>query len=130
MRNLIKDRLISRTALIAVLAFGTMFPTQAQNAPDPTQKPATPAPARSVPPTSAKSSTEAISPATPEQLRQAQIQADTTHLYRLSLALRAEVANTYKESLSINVLKKAEELEKLAKKLRSEMDREAAVSRK
>ena len=43
--------------------------------------------------------------------------------------LRAEVGKTYKESLSLTVLKKAEQVEKLAKSLKVEMNQEAAASK-
>jgi hypothetical protein len=64
--------------------------------------------------------------ASAEQLRQAEIEADTKKLYQLSAELRAEVGKTYKESLSLTVLKKAEEVEKLAKGLKILMMKEAA----
>jgi hypothetical protein len=67
--------------------------------------------------------------ATPEEIRQAKIEADTKELYQLSAELRAEVAKTYKESLSLTVLKKAEEVEKLARSLKVLMDQEAAATR-
>jgi hypothetical protein len=72
---------------------------------------------------------EVFSRATPEEMRQAQIEADTKTLYQLSAELRAEVAKTYKESLSIAVLKKAEEIEKLARSLKALMSQEAAAAR-
>ena len=68
-------------------------------------------------------------PGTPEELRQAQIEADTKKLYQLSAELRAEVAKTYKESLSVTVLKKAQELEKLAKSLKAEMNQQVAAAK-
>ena len=46
----------------------------------------------------------------------------------MSSELRAEVAKTYKESLSVTVLKKAEEVETLAKSLRLLMSKEAATN--
>jgi cytoskeletal protein RodZ len=73
--------------------------------------------------------TEASPHASSEELRQAQIEADTKKLYQLSADLRAEVAKTYKESLSIAVLKKAEEVEKLAKSLKVRMSQDAAETR-
>ncbi len=73
--------------------------------------------------------TEASPHSSPEELRQAQIEADTKKLYQLSADLRAEVAKTYKESLSITVLKKAEEVEKLAKSLKVRMSQDAAATR-
>jgi hypothetical protein len=67
--------------------------------------------------------------ATREEMRQAQIEADTKRLYQLSAELRAEVAKTYKESLSLTVLKKAEEIEKLARSLKVRINQEAAAAR-
>ena len=67
--------------------------------------------------------------AKPEEMRQAQIDADTKKLYQLSAELRAEVAKTYKESLSLTVLKKAQEIEKLAKSRNAEMNQQAAAAK-
>jgi hypothetical protein len=67
--------------------------------------------------------------ASPEEIRQAQIEADTKKLYQLSAELRAEVAKTYKESLSLTVLKKAQEIEKLARSLKEEINQEAAAAK-
>lgn len=72
---------------------------------------------------------ELSSPATTEEMKQAQIEADTKKLYQLSADLRAEVAKTYKESLSVTVLKKAQEVEKLAKRLKAEMNLEVAAAK-
>ena len=66
---------------------------------------------------------------TPEEIRQDEIKADTKKLFLLSAELRAEVAKTYKESLSLSVLRKAEEIEKLAKSLKALMNQEAAARR-
>jgi hypothetical protein len=63
-------------------------------------------------------------------MRQAQIEADTKKLYQLSAELRAEVAKTYKESLSVTVLKKAQELEKLAKSLKAEINQQVAAAKR
>ena len=65
--------------------------------------------------------------ASPEELQKARIEADTRKLYQLALELRTEVGKTYKQSLSLTVLKKAAELEKLAGKLKSEMSHEASA---
>lgn len=74
-----------------------------------------------------KSQTSA--PVTLEEIREAKIEADTKRLFQLSAELRAEVAKTYKESLSMNVLRKAEEIEKLARSLKTLMNQEAAAGR-
>jgi transposase len=80
--------------------------------------------------TPADSTNDATLQGTPEEVRQAQIEADTKKLFQLSAELRAEVAKTYKESLSLAVLKKAEEVEKLARSLKVRMNQEAAAARK
>lgn len=60
-----------------------------------------------------------------EARNQAQIEADTKRLLQLATELRAEVGRTYKESLSLAVIKKAEEVEKLATSLKNRMSKEA-----
>jgi len=55
--------------------------------------------------------------------RQAQILADSAKLLKLSQELKAEVAKTNKDTLSLAVIKKAEEVEKLAKTLKEEMNK-------
>jgi len=65
-----------------------------------------------------------------ENPREAQIEADTRKLYQLSAELREEVGKTYKESLSLTVLKKAQEIEKLARSLKALMNQEAAAAHK
>lgn len=61
-------------------------------------------------------------PMTPEkEERQAQIVADTKKLYELAEELQAEVAKSNKNTLSLAVVKKAAEVEKLAKSLKERM---------
>ena len=55
--------------------------------------------------------------------REAQITADTQKLLKLSQELKAEVAKSNKDTLSLSVIKKAEEVEKLAKTLRDELSK-------
>jgi hypothetical protein len=55
--------------------------------------------------------------------RQAQIVADTQKLVKLSQELKAEVAKSNKDTLSLTVIKKAEEVEKLAKTLKEELNK-------
>ncbi len=80
--------------------------------------------------TAADPKTAASLQPTEENLREAQIEADTRKLYQLSAELREEVAKTYKESLSLAVLKKAQEIEKLARSLKALMNQEAAAAHK
>jgi hypothetical protein len=93
---------------------------------NPQASPSTPAPTQAP---AVEPKAEVRPPATPEELRQAQIEADTKKLYQLSAELRAEVGKTYKQSLSVTVLKKAQELEKLAKSLKAQMKQEAAAAK-
>ena len=81
-------------------------------------------------PSSANQSLQPSPTASPADEREAKIEADTKRLYQLSAELRAEVARTYKDSLSLTVLKKAEEIERLAKGLKVLMSKEAASAKR
>ncbi len=70
----------------------------------------------------------AISPQMQEQQaerrnsdRQKQLVADTERLFQLAQQLRDEVGKSNKEQLSIPVIKKSEEIEKLAKSVKERM---------
>lgn len=65
--------------------------------------------------------TEPSKPMTPAEARQAQLLADTQKLYQLTQELKAEVGKSNKDTLSIAVIKKADEVEKLAKSLKERM---------
>jgi hypothetical protein len=74
------------------------------------------------------SSTQKSEPAKPkdaatlrEEERQAKIVADTNRLYEMVQELKAEVAKSSKDTLSLSVVKKAAEIEKLAKSLKERM---------
>ena len=134
-RKFAKSRLI-RSALLCV-ALTELFGVPAQSQ----SNPAKPIPNESKPQTSLGTPDSDQSSAddtkanlststTPEEIRQAQIETDTKKLYQLSAELRAEVAKTYKESLSLTVLKKAQELEKLAKNLKAEMNQQVAAAKR
>jgi len=60
----------------------------------------------------------------PEDARQAQFIADTQKLYQLAQELKVEVDKSNKNTLSIAVTKKAEEIEKLARSLKERMRKE------
>jgi hypothetical protein len=60
----------------------------------------------------------------PEDARQAQFVADSQKLYQLAQELKTEVAKSDKNTLSIAVTKKAEEIEKLAKSMKERMRKE------
>ena len=131
-RTLEKSRLIRATMLPALLTLAFAAPMHSQS------NPANPVTAESKisqdaqepnPPAAIDRQIALPSSASPEETRQAQIEVDTKKLYQLSAELRAEVAKTYKESLSLTVLKKAEEVEKLAKSLKVLMSQQAAASK-
>lgn len=58
---------------------------------------------------------------TPEQARQASMTADTARLYQLAQDLKAEVDKSTKDTLSVAVIKKAAEVEELARSLKERM---------
>lgn len=66
---------------------------------------------------------------TPENITGDQIEADIKKLHLLAAELRAEVGRTYKESLSVDVLKKAKEIETLSKSLKERIDQKEAAAR-
>jgi cell shape-determining protein MreC len=73
---------------------------------------------------SASAKAPAQQAASSEEARQAQYVADSQKLYQLAQELKAEVAKSNKNTLSIAVTKKAEEIEKLAKSLKERMRKE------
>jgi hypothetical protein len=124
--------LIRWTLLLALLSPVFAAPihprsVQANSISDPRPQ-GNPGPQESAQPPATEAKAENSPAASPGQLRQARIEAETKKLYQLAAELRAEVAKTYKESLSVTVLKKAEEIETLAKSLRELMSKEAAAS--
>lgn len=55
------------------------------------------------------------------QRKKDQLAADTARLYQLANELKAEMDKSTKDTLSLSVIKKADEVEKLAHKVRAEM---------
>jgi nitric oxide reductase activation protein len=53
--------------------------------------------------------------------RKKQISDDSTKLLTLAMALKAEVDKTNKDMLSLNVIRKADEIEKLARNVKEKM---------
>jgi hypothetical protein len=96
-------------------------PTQTESKPGPGQAPANPE-TKTAPSSAGK--TEASASMTPEEMRHAQLAADTKKLFQLAAELRTEVAKTNKDTLSLTVVKKAEEVEKLAKSIKERMNNE------
>lgn len=55
---------------------------------------------------------------TPAEQKRADLLADTERLYQLTQELKAEVAKSNKDTLSVSVVKKAQEVERLAKSIK------------
>jgi uncharacterized protein HemX len=55
------------------------------------------------------------------QQRQSELKRDTDHLYRLAEELKKSVDSSNEHVLSVEVIRKAEEIEKLAKSVRTKM---------
>jgi hypothetical protein len=122
---------VSHTLRTAFVLFACAIGAMAQNSPDnqtasPPSASAPPSPAASIQ-SDAKKPPETPAPATQAVVvtdpRQAQIIADSQKLLKLSQELKAEVAKSNKDTLSVTVIKKAEEVEKLAKTLKDEMNK-------
>jgi HAMP domain-containing protein len=122
---------IHKVVLLALLmpVLATSLRSQQAN-PNPAPEPA-PQPSQSVQAQALRQAADVKTGKTPattlEQIRQDEIEAETKKLYELSAELRAEVARTYKASLSLKALKKAEEVEALARSLRILMKQETAA---
>ena len=96
---------------------------QQNTKPDISTTPAKPAPSASAGKDEAKPDAP-VKPLTPEQARQAQYVADSQKLYQLAQELKVEVDKSNKNTLSIAVTRKADEIEKLAKNLKERMRKE------
>jgi hypothetical protein len=115
-------RLCMGVCFLVFIAPRPVLARQSSNAQ--TAKPAAPVPP-SVQTDAKKAADTPAPPATPPVTtpRQAQIIADTQKLVKLSEELKAEVAKSSKDTLSLTVIKKAEEVEKLAKTLKEELNK-------
>ena len=58
---------------------------------------------------------------TPESERKKQIADESAQLLTMALALKAEVDKTTKDTLSLDVIRKAEQIERLAKSVKEKM---------
>ena len=75
-------------------------------------------PASSKQSTSKSETPAAKVPLTPEEQKRADLLSDTEKLYRLTEELKVEVAKSNKDTLSVSVVKKAQEIERLAKSIK------------
>jgi hypothetical protein len=76
------------------------------------QQPQTPPPDQKTAPSTEQK------PMTLAEKRKADLQADTEKLYKLTQELKAEVDKSNKDTLSVAVVKKAQEVERLAKSIK------------
>ena len=119
-------RLAPMAGVLFMLTVG--IPAQAQSSnPAPAQQDSTtaaPPAQKPAAPESKPGDSAAQKPMSPQEARQAQIVADTDKLYQLAQELQVEVAKSGKNTLSLAVVKKAAEVEKLAKSLKERMKSE------
>jgi len=108
---------VRNLACVAVFIFGSISlaasqqPAQGSEA----QPPVAQAPA------TAEAKADTSKPTTPQTPQQKQLADDTAKLLALANELKAELDKSSKDTLSLSVIKKAEQVEKLAHKVRDEM---------
>jgi hypothetical protein len=102
---------------LAVIAFGSNSSATARQAPlgSAAQPPAVQAPA------TAEATADTSKPTTPQTPQQKQLAEDSAKLLILANELKTELDKSSKDTLSLSVIKKAEQVEKLAHKVRDEM---------
>jgi hypothetical protein len=107
-------------ALLAAIALLTGAAQSGQQSPpaNPGQPDLAP-PSNSVP--DAKTQSQPAQPTLPTDPRKRQLTEDSARLLTLAIALKAEVDKTNKDTLSLNVIRRADEIEKLAHNVREKM---------
>jgi hypothetical protein len=113
---------VRNLACLAVFIFGSISLAAAQQAAQGSaaQSPVTQAPAAQAP-AAAKTTADAPKPTTPQTPQQKQLADDTAKLLILANELKTELDKSSKDTLSLSVIRKAEQVEKLAHKVRDEM---------
>ena len=104
-------------ACLAVFIFGSISIAAAQQ---PAQDCA-PQPPVAQAPTTVDATTDSSKPTTPQTPQQKQLADDTAKLLTLANELKAELDKSNKDTLSLSVIKKAGQVEKLAHKVRDEV---------
>lgn len=115
-KSMVKVGATLASMLLFVFATGAWAQTKPAAATQPSTA-AEQAPAPKTP-SADKQATPAAAPLTPEQ---AQLQAQIDKLYQLAQDLKSAVAKSNKDTLSIDVIKKADAVEKAAKNLKDQM---------
>lgn len=100
----------------AVFTFGSVSSAQAQQS---AQGSATPPPVHA--PATAEATGDTSKPTIAQTPQQKQLADDTAKLLTLANELKAELDASSKDTLSLSVIKKAEQVEKLAHQVRDEM---------
>jgi hypothetical protein len=116
-------RSVRTLACLAVFTFGSISLAAAQQPAQGSaaQPPAAKAPATAEATADTSKSTTPQAPQTPQTPQQKQLADDTAKLLTLANELKAELDKSSKDTLSLGVIKKAEQVEKLAHKVRDEM---------
>ncbi|MBS1800551.1 MAG: hypothetical protein JSS95_12090 [Acidobacteria bacterium] len=104
----IKAGFLQATLLVLVVFFPLCGLASAQG----TSKPGSDSSAKQTAQPAAKA------PMTEAEKRKADLEADTEKLYKLTQELKAEVDKSNKDTLSVSVVKKAQEIERLAKSIK------------
>lgn len=110
-------RAVRNLVCLGVFTFGSILLTEAQQ---PAQGGAAQPPVTQTPAT-AKATGDSSKPTTPQTPQQKQLADDAAKLLTLANELKAELDRSGKDTLSLSVIKKAEQVEKLAHKVRDEM---------
>jgi hypothetical protein len=113
-------RSVRNSACLAVFIFGSISLAAAQQ---PAQDSAAQPPVAQAPATTEATAdtSKSTTPQTPQTSQQKQLANDTAMLLTLANELKAELDKSNKDTLSLSVIKKAEQVEKLAHKVRDEM---------
>jgi hypothetical protein len=106
-------------SLVALLLLGVMLPLVSWAEPD--QQPQIPSLAEKPPEDEARAKLERDMAKKANQERQAQLKRDTEKLLKLATELKQYVDKSNENVLSLDVVKKAEEIEKLAHSVREKM---------
>jgi hypothetical protein len=109
--------------LFVCIVSASVGPAWAQNSqpPEPPQLPNLPQSAQPAPPTEMEEEMQRAQIKKANEMRQAQIKRDTDKLLELSTELKAYVDKTNQNILSVDVIKKADEIEKLAHSVKEKM---------
>lgn len=110
-------RSVRTLACLAAFTFGSISLAAAQQ---PAQGNVAQPPAAKAPAT-AEATADTSKSTTPQTPQQKQLADDTARLLTLANELKAELDKSNKDTLSLGVIKKAEQVEKLAHKVRDEM---------